>query len=88
MVVSTGAVNAATTSEWEGLLDDLDPALVELPQQRVLLELGELVRLGDLRQIGSPDGPDLLGLLEQMPDVLDPRMFSMSIWVTRGGDAR
>ena len=54
-----------------GLLDDLDRALVELTQQRVVLELGQLVRLGDLREICSLNGSDLLGVLEQLPDVLD-----------------
>ena len=37
------------------LLDDLDRALVELPQERVLLELGELVRLRDLGEVGRAD---------------------------------
>ena len=53
------------------LLDDLDRALVELAQERVLLELGQLVRLGDLGEVGCADVPDLLGLLEQLPDLLD-----------------
>ena len=52
-------------------LDDLDATLVELTEQRLVLELGQLVGLGDLREIGRPDRPDLLGLLEQLPDVLD-----------------
>ena len=46
-------------------LDDLDPAVVELAEQRILLELVQLVRLCDLREVGRADGPDLLGLLEQ-----------------------
>ena len=46
-------------------LDDLDSALVELAEQCLLLELGQLERLGDLREIGRSDRPDLLGLLEQ-----------------------
>ena len=54
-----------------GRLDDLDRAAVELPQERVLLELGELVRLGDLGEIGHTDVPDLLRVLEQLPDLLD-----------------
>jgi hypothetical protein len=58
-------------------LDDLDPALVELAEQRVLLELRQLERLGDLRQIGCPDRPDLLRVSSTM------RIWSMSIWVTR-----
>ena len=53
------------------LLDDLDRALVELPQNGVLLELRELVELGDLGEVGRAHTPDLLGLLEQLPDVLD-----------------
>ena len=46
-------------------------ALVELAQERVVLELGELVRLRDLGEVGRADRPDLLGLLEQLPDLLD-----------------
>ena len=45
--------------------------MVELAEQGVLLELRELVRLGDLGEIGRANRPDLLGLLEQEPDVLD-----------------
>jgi hypothetical protein len=52
------------------LLDDLDAALVELPQERVLLELGQLERLADLREVGGPNRAGLLGLLEQLPDLL------------------
>ncbi len=53
------------------LLDDLDRALVELAQNGVLLELRQLVDLGDLREIGRAHAPDLLGCFEQLPDVLD-----------------
>jgi hypothetical protein len=54
-----------------GLFHDLDRALIELAQHRVLLELRQLVHLGDLREIRGADGPDLLGLLQQLPDLLD-----------------
>ena len=54
-----------------GLLDDLDRALVQLPQERVVLELGQLVDLGDLRELRGAHGSHLLGLLEQLADVLD-----------------
>ena len=62
---------AATTSDWGGLLDDLDRTLVQLAQERVVLELGQLVDLRDLRELGRAHGSDLLGLLEQLADVLD-----------------
>ena len=72
-----------------GLLDDLDRALVELAQEGVLLELGQLVRLGDLGEIGRADGPDLLGLLEQLPDVLDQEdVLDVDLGHARRGDAR
>ena len=70
-MVSTGAVIAATTSDWAQEARRSRSALVELAQERLLLELGQLERLGDLREIGRRIGPDLLGLLEQLPDVLD-----------------
>ena len=54
-----------------GLLDDLDRALVELTEQRVVLQLGELVRVGQLRKVGRPDGAHLLGLLEKMTNLLE-----------------
>ena len=53
------------------LLDDLDTALVQLAQEGVLLELGELVRLGDLGEVGGANRAGLLGLLEQVADVLE-----------------
>ena len=53
------------------LLDDLDRALVELAQDGILLELGELVRLRDLGQVGRAHVADLLGGFEELPDLLD-----------------
>ncbi len=53
------------------LLDDLDRPLVELPHQRVLLELRELVGLRHLREVRCAHAPDLLGLLQQLPNLLD-----------------
>lgn len=53
------------------LLDDLDRTLVELAHERVLLQLRELVRLGDLGEVGCAHAPGLLGLLEQLTDFLD-----------------
>ena len=38
---------------WDGALDDLDRPLIELPEQRVLLELRQLVGLGDLNRLGN-----------------------------------
>ena len=54
-----------------GLLDDLDRPLVQLAQERVVLELGQLVDLGDLCELRGAHGSHLLGLLEQLADVLD-----------------
>ena len=54
-----------------GSLDDVDRAAVELAQERVLLELREVVRLGHLGEIGHAHASDLLGLLQQLPDFLD-----------------
>ena len=90
MVVSTGAVIAATTSEWGvGLLDDLDRPLVELAEERVLLELRQLVCLRHLGEIGRADRAGLLGLLEQLPDVLDDE-DALDVGLTHAGqgDAR
>ena len=68
------------------LLDDLDRALVELPQNGVLLELRELVGLGDLGEVGRAHTPDLLGLLEQLPDVLDEEdVVDVDLGHARGG---
>ena len=53
------------------LLDDLDRTLVELAQNGVLLELRQLVDLGDLGEVGRAHVPNLLGCFEQLPDVLD-----------------
>ena len=36
-----------------------------------MLELGQLVRLRDLGEVGRANRPGLLGLLEQLPDLLD-----------------
>ena len=71
VVVSTGAVSATTASERGACLDDLDRAPVELAQERVLLELRQLVRLRHLGEVGHADASDLLRLLEQLPDLLD-----------------
>ena len=43
-----------------GQLHDLDPALIELAKERILLELGQLVGLRHLGEIGRTNGPDLL----------------------------
>ena len=53
------------------MFDDLDRTLVELPENGVLLELRELVRLGDLREIGRADSANLLRSFEQLADLLD-----------------
>ena len=53
------------------LLHDLDRPLVELPQDRVLLELRELVRLGDLGEVRRTHIPHLLCSFEQLADLLD-----------------
>ena len=44
---------------------DLDPALVELAQQRVVLERRELVALDDLGELAQLDRPGELARLEQ-----------------------
>ena len=69
MVDSTGA--GATGAPLDGRrLDDLDPALVELADEGLLLEPRELVRLDDFVHVRGSDRAGLLGGLEQDPQVV------------------
>src|SRR5688500_104634 len=53
-----------------GLLDELDPAPVELAVERVLLERVELVRLDDLAQLGRLQRPGLLRRVQQLLELV------------------
>src|SRR5688500_15076376 len=52
------------------LLDELDPAPVELAVERVLLERVELVRLDDLAQLGRLQRPGLLRRVQQLLELV------------------
>ena len=69
VVVSGGGVGAeggSTTASTH-----LDAALVELAQQRLVLERRELVRVHDLGDLGRADRARLLAALEQLPQLLE-----------------
>ena len=51
-------------------VDDLDPALVELAQERFVLERGELVRLDEVGELVQPDRAGLLARLEERSNVV------------------
>ena len=52
------------------VLDEVDSALVELAVESLGLELAELVRLDQLRQLGCTNGTSLFRGLDDLPDVL------------------
>ncbi len=51
-------------------LDDLDAALVELPDERLVLEPGQLVRFDDVVHLRRADRAPLLARVEQRPELL------------------
>ena len=51
-------------------LDDLDPALVELTDERLLLEAGQLVRLDDVAHLRRPDRAGVLAGLEKRSKIV------------------
>ena len=50
--------------------DDLDPALLELAHERLLLEPVQLVGLDDLVYLRRPDRADVLAGLDQGPQIV------------------
>ena len=71
VVVSTGAVSATTASEWGGCSTISIERWSSSRRTRVLLELGELVRLGDLGEVGRAHVADLLGCSSSCRMLLD-----------------
>ena len=51
-------------------LDDLDPPLVELANERLLLEAGQLVRLDDVAHFRRPDRARVLARLEKRSEIV------------------
>src|SRR4029079_9569353 len=49
---------------------DLDPSLVELPDERLLLEAGQLVRLDDVVHVRRADRATLLARVEHRAELL------------------
>ena len=53
-----------------GALDDLDAQLVELADERLLLETGQLMRLDDVAHIRGPNRPRVLARVEKRSEVV------------------
>ena len=88
MVVSTGAVIGDDLGVGVGLLDDLDRPLVELAEERVLLGSVSSYASATSARSDARIGAGLLGLLEQLPDVLDDE-DALDVGLTHAGrDAR